>query len=294
MRSSLRLALAGLLALAAFRAPGAPTTQPAAGRFQPFFFIHAGDPQMGMAAIADCKKRFIALGEQANRLNAAFVIAAGDLVHTGRAEEWQALEDALKTFRVPVKPVRGNHDPAEAWSRRFGQPNYVFAHNGCRFVVLDSNVLLRAASDDDKRRAEELLAWADRQFRQAVADRAPHVFLVMHHPPLGWLIRGLKGDEARPMSQPLGRLMDMAGKAGVRAVLCGHIHMTGEFHVAGTDVYTVGGTAKAFDRTGFGYRVWKVFADHVEQQFVPLDKPLEKVDMRPTSRPAEKVGVGDV
>jgi 3',5'-cyclic AMP phosphodiesterase CpdA len=71
------------------------------------------------------------------------------------------------------------------------------------------------------------------------------------------------------------RLLDLARKHGVRVFLCGHIHRSIEAKVNGFEVYTVAGTAVSWLPPGLGYRVFKVYADRVEQQFVGLGRPLK-------------------
>ena len=87
--------------------------------FKPFFFIHAGDPQigmvtrMGLGSIEEDKGRFIQLAKRANELNCPFVLVAGDLVHFfygvkpdkkyGSAHEnITAFDEALKNFKEAV------------------------------------------------------------------------------------------------------------------------------------------------------------------------------------------------
>lgn len=101
--------------------PWAPPTDakeegPCGGQFQPFTFIHAGDPQMGkIGTIQEVKGRFVQLARRANELHPAFVLIAGDLVDTGdNAAQLAARDEALREFRVPVK---------------------LFADRGVRFVL---------------------------------------------------------------------------------------------------------------------------------------------------------------
>jgi 3',5'-cyclic AMP phosphodiesterase CpdA len=302
MRKRMRVAIVAAIGLAAVtaaptvqraagRLAGAPAaaTRPAAGDFRPFFFIQAGDPQMGMTPIPEAKARFVQLAEQANRLNAAFVLAVGDLTHSNRDTELEALDEALAAFKVPVKAVRGNHDWVEPWSKRFGKPNYTFTHNGCRFVVVDSVLLVKAdTTAEEKQQARQTLEWAEKEFQQAAAEGCPHVFLVMHHPPMGWRTRDKKIEAVRKADNLVAQLVASAGRNGVRIALCGHLHLTAQIREGGVDVYTAAGTAKVFDTSGFGYRIWKVFGDHVEQEFVLLDKPPAKVEMVPKAAGAPR------
>jgi len=54
-------------------------------------------------------------------------------------------------------------------------------------------------------------------------------------------------------------------------VLSGHIHRTEEVSYRGYTTFTVAGTGWAADRRGFGYRLFHVYEDRVEQEYIRLD-----------------------
>lgn len=53
------------------------------------------------------------------------------------------------------------------------------------------------------------------------------------------------------------RFLWLVRKNGIKILICGHAHKTEEIVSDNLDfvIYTVAGTAKAFDNLGFGYRI---------------------------------------
>ena len=235
--------------------PAAPVTQGAdSNEFAPFVFIHAGDPELGSPDLPGTSKRFGQLAQRANSIGAAMVVIAGDLVRNGdKADQLRALDEALKTFKMPVRAVPGNHDDEAAFRKRFGPENSVFTVSNCDFVCVNSNDLSASA-----------LSWLEEALKLAVDRRRTHVFVVMHHPP--------EDDKA------IGKLLS---KYGVAAVLCGHLHKTGEAPHKGYVTYWVSGTAKFRDENGLRYNVFRVYKDRIEQESLPLEKDVGR--MAPTS-----------
>ena len=70
------------------------------------------------------------------------------------------------------------------------------------------------------------------------------------------------------------RLLALLGKYGVQHILCGHTHTTTQRTIGGLSIYTVlAGTARAFDNNGCGYRVFRINASSVTQQYVRQQDP---------------------
>jgi Icc-related predicted phosphoesterase len=251
--------------------PSVPRLAAQTEGFSPFIFIQAGDPQIGgWTTIKDTQGRFIQLAHQANEVHPPFVIVVGDLVNDGpHAEQLKAADTALAEFQVPVKLIPGNHDDPETYRRRYGPDYYSFTVNNCLFACLNSNWLEPLAPRPAiRRRAEEQWRWLEETLQQARREKRTHIFLVMHHPPQ--LLPGA-----------LRRLKRLVRDYDVPVVLCGHIHRTTQLSLGGCMVYTVAGTGWAGDKRGFGYRVFRVYADRIEQQYVTLDSPV------PHTQPAD-------
>jgi len=222
-----------------------------AAEFQPFVFVHAGDPELGKPDVESTAARLALLGQRANKIGAALVIVAGDLTHGSIPKEVKAFEDALKQFTMPVKVVPGNHDTPEMFEKHFGKDHYVFTHNNCDFICMNSNRPISPSADP---RREPQWKWLEEALTDARRQHRTHVFVVLHHPMAN--------------RSPLG---DLLARHHVTAVLAGHLHTTTEIPCTGFTIYVAPGTARFRDRNGLGYRVFKVYADRFEQEFVPLE-----------------------
>lgn len=71
-----------------------------------------------------------------------FVLFGGDLAQLGQREELELGAQILKSLKVPVKMMVGEHDwffdMGEHWRSLFGEPQYSFDHKGVHFVTLMS------------------------------------------------------------------------------------------------------------------------------------------------------------
>lgn len=258
------VAAAGLGAPVALRLAAAapPPGEHNEATFEPFVFIHAGDPELGSPDLKGTAERFALLGRRARALGAAFVLVAGDVTHDSSAEQLAAFDAALKAFAMPVKVVRGNHDTADVFRKRFGEDHYVFTYRNCDFVCLNSD-LLGSSGPDASREGRAQWAWLEEALARSRREGRTHVFLMMHHPGAGG-----------------AKMSALLAKYGVKVVLCGHTHTTEERPGDGFVTYVTPGTAKFRDKGGLGYRVFRIHRDRVEQAFVPLEKEVAKVVLR--------------
>ncbi len=71
-----------------------------------------------------------------------FVLYGGDLAQLGQPEELALGAQILRSVRVPVKMMVGEHDwfldMGDEWQDLFGEPTYSFDHQGVHFVTLNS------------------------------------------------------------------------------------------------------------------------------------------------------------
>lgn len=161
------------------------------------------------------------------------VIATGDLVDSGGAEQYRLLASILARLPMPVYLLPGNHDDRRALRDAF--PGAAYLHDGefmqfavdahpVRLLALDTVVPGAAGG----RLCERRLRWLDA--RLAEQPGRPTV-IAMHHPPFRTGIP----------------FMDEAGLADVEAfanvvrrydcverVLCGHLHRSIVARFAGT------------------------------------------------------------
>jgi len=256
----------------------AQATTPPAQVFEPFIFIHASDPHMGLTTGAN--RRFAELARQVNTLKPAFVLVAGDMTHGLTERKMTTLEAALKQFKVPVRFVPGNHDVRDherlqTWRRRYGKDYYVFTHNNCDFICLNSMTLSRDSrffkNRDDRFQAEVKAQWAwlEKTLASSKAARRDHVFILLHVPPF---VKS-QGERHKYTNMPAAarkRLLTLAHKFGVHVLLAGHVHKTKEIRTGDLTIYTVGGTYRPIDLRSYGYRVFEVSKDTVTQRYVRL------------------------
>ena len=117
-----------------------------------------------------------------------------------------------------------------------------------------------------KNETETQWAWMEKEL--AAAQKAsPHVIVVSHHPPF------LKAADEKHVywNWPMGernRLLGLLSKYGVKNILCGHTHTTTNVTVGGLNIFTVAGTARAFDNNGCGYRVLTINSTDVSSVYV--------------------------
>jgi predicted phosphodiesterase len=248
--------------LASAAQPAAPAARaPQADAFKPFVFILTGDPELGKPDVASTAQRFALLPKRAAAIKASLVVIPGDLTHDDTDEEWKIIEDTVKQFTMPVKMVPGNHDKPAVFAKHVGEDHYVFTLNNCDFVCVNSNVLDSLWGIAGKAKAH--LAWLEGALKEARRCGRTHVFVVMHHP--------VADRDA---------VSDVLARYGVKVVLAGHRHRTEEFPGKGFTTYVAPGTARFRDEGGLGYRVFKVYKDRIEQEFVPLEKEVSAVELK--------------
>lgn len=256
--------------------------------------FYLGDPQIGFGKTGwrQDEARFAAAAAAAHAAGAAAVVVAGDLVNvwdnatltSGFDAVWPSQFDASKVHLVP-----GNHDVnSEAASASdfaqqlahyraaFGPDYSSFETQFATFVLINSESLivpelgLNGTTDPSVRNESATQwSWLERTLA-AGASTGKHLIVVSHHPAF------LK-DPAEPhqyWNWPLNvrrRLLGLLQKNGVTHMLCGHTHTTTNRTVGGLSIYTVAGTARAFDDNGCGYSVLTISADEVKYEYVRHD-----------------------
>jgi hypothetical protein len=107
-------------------------------------------------------------------------------------KDWNALDSALATLRVPVYRVPGNHDindpiTRDIYFRRYGRPPQTVDVQGVRFVLLNSSYVPPGDSLPKKRRPHIGGVPLDRDqiafLQQSLAptDAYRHAFVFVHH-----------------------------------------------------------------------------------------------------------------
>ncbi len=151
-----------------------------------------------------------------------FVLALGDLAHTGLPASFATVARLADGLGVPFHTVPGNHDcdvekTTALYTQQFpGQLNYSFAHAGWQFIGLDTTDGKKAK---DTRIGGDTFAWLDENL--PTLDRARPTVVFTHFP----LAPGI-GPNSRRVVTPLNASELLARFDGwnLRAGLSGHFH----------------------------------------------------------------------
>jgi Icc protein len=181
------------------------------------------------AMLARCVQEILRLRQRPD-----LVIATGDLVDFGRAEEYAHLRQLLAPLPMPVYLIPGNHDERAALREAFPdhpylrqwQPfvQYAIEDWPVRIVALDTLIPGQGGGE----LCEERLAWLERTL---AAQPDKPTLVVMHHPPFATLIGHMDSQGLRD-SDGLAKVI--ARHAQVERVLCGHIHRPIQARFGGT------------------------------------------------------------
>lgn len=164
------------------------------------------------------------------------IVATGDLVDRGRADEYHALAAMLAPLHQPLYLIPGNHDQRDQLRASFPDHGYLrqwepFVQYAIddwpvRIVALDTVIPQQGGGA----LCAERLAWLERTL--ALAPDQPTV-IVMHHPPFRTGIGHMDAiGIAAPEAEALAAIV--ARYPNVERVLCGHLHRAIEVRFGGT------------------------------------------------------------
>ena len=197
-----------------------------------------------------------------NETRPAFTVHLGDLVnpvpaqptYAAAAERFLALSRGLE---CPLHLVPGNHDvgdkpmawgPAPVvsdqslalWESYFGRNFYAFEHGGCRFIVINAQIINTGLAQEEAQQA-----WLEGELAR---DRDVRTFLFIHYPP--YLCDRDEDEHYDNIAEP-GRswLLDLMARSGPEALFAGHVHNFWYNRFAGTDCYVL--PAVGFVRSDF-------------------------------------------
>lgn len=160
---------------------------------------------------------FLQAIREVNLIRPDLSLILGDMImgYTGDEDlvqrRWDAFDQAVERFEVPVKLVVGNHDVWDAMSlriyeERYGALYYSFSHEGCRFIVLNSEDLEHRERIDGAQ-----LEWLKGELEKG----GRRIFLFVHKP--FW-----RYEEGQ--SNWMEVVHPLLAAAGVDAVFAGHWH----------------------------------------------------------------------
>lgn len=153
------------------------------------------------------------------------IIATGDLVDRGRAEEYEALKAILTPIDLPIYLGVGNHDNRLAALSEFSAPNietdpngfiqYVREFDNYRLIMCDTLDAGRETGAFCEHRAEWL--------HKTLTDRpATPTLIALHHPPI---MSGIRWMDPTSRAEWIDRLEQVISQhSQVCAITTGHLH----------------------------------------------------------------------
>ncbi len=270
-------------------------------------FVHMSDPHVGHHAQAEAT--FERALEDVARLSPRpeFILLTGDLTE-GERDHYRAFRRIAAGSPVPIACLPGNHDVGnrlsdrslpliDLWRTEMGPDRRAFTVGGgkgdcppdavegtvpfsCRFILLNS-LLLRGASSLRPRRsprlADEVEAqWEFLERELAAAGACRSLFIAFHHTPYAVHVDEFAGGYLPISRESRRRILDLASRFHVQAILSGHAHWSREVAVGGVALITTPSVAynSPFGPSGklpLGYRVFTVAGDHFFHRYKSLD-----------------------
>jgi 3',5'-cyclic AMP phosphodiesterase CpdA len=260
---------------------------------EPFFFIQASDPQLGMYTgdrdFAQETANFEFLIATANRLKPAFLVVTGDLVNKpgDAAQTAEYLRIAAKLDpSIPIHHVAGNHDvgnePSPAgltvYRKKFGRDFYSFRVAGTAFFVLNSSVIHSPRLVPGELDRQE--SWFRAELDKARRDGVKRLVAFQHHP---WFLFSA-GESDEYFNIPRDRrqrFLDLMREHGVSHVFAGHYHgnlvtRAGPIHMVTTG--PVGKPRGGAERSGF--RVVIVRESGIEHTYYDFGSIPNRIELK--------------
>jgi serine/threonine-protein phosphatase CPPED1 len=246
---------------------------------QPFFFIQMTDIQFGMHEDNLGFERETFLYEKAvaevNRLNPDFVIITGDLVHDpddeNQIREFKRITKKINPG-IPVYLIPGNHDigqvPDDESMRRYhanyGNDRFTFDHKGTRFIGINS-VLVKA---DISSQSMKQVKWLEQTLKGG--NKAHQVIVFTHYP---FFVTSFDEPENYSNLNPDHRTkyLTLFKENKVTAIFSGHLHNNTQAEYEGIQVVTTSAVGKPLGNAPSGFRIVRVYHNHVGHDYYSLD-----------------------
>lgn len=208
----------------------------------------------------------------ANQWDPLFIMANGDLTHSGHLEDYHRFADILGTSQVPCFTSIGNHDKRAkggraAYRQMLAPFYYSFCVAGTKFLILDSS---------RKRGLQRFqYRWLERELH---LGRGKRLFVILHRPPVCPKYNYLSFSA----TTNIRRFLTLMHTYRVEMVFGSHIHVLTEFTRKDVRYVVSGGGGGALWQPANTHHYLHVFVhkEGVELKVVQLPTPEAKVSQR--------------
>lgn len=118
--------------------------------------------------------------EQSNAVKPVFVIDNGDLVYSGKPNQYRLFDQAVSGLSATICTTLGNHDirgnGRETYIKLYGPEYYSFDFGSNHFIFLDSS----RGYEEKQAIPDEQYAWLERDLKKAEGKR---IYVISHVPP---------------------------------------------------------------------------------------------------------------
>jgi hypothetical protein len=233
---------------------------------RPFVFCQMADPQIG--AGEGSIMTYWRLKKQVKKINAlepacGFII--GNLANKPEFWHQRVLDAVLLGFDIPIHFVPGLDEVSsvaglERFRKEYGQDYYQYIYNNYAFIALNAATLYSSTLSPIEYNKQ--WKWLESTLAEAVWANRSHIFLLIHKISLG----------QSGSNQNDRRLRGLINTYGVTAILSSGSIKSQEFLLGKASmVYTLGGMGYIRDQNDYGFRVFRVSADRVEQEFIRVE-----------------------
>lgn len=169
---------------------------PAAEKLDTVSFVIVSDTHLGRKESASPERNWRKAIAEINAQPGQLVLHLGDIIDSGRKEQYPIYAETRKLLNKPIHEVPGNHDPTDLFT------SYISKHTdrsvdyrGIRFVLFNNT----HRDSHDGFISSEQIEWLEQQCREA-AQRALKVVMCCHipihsnkHPDRGWYVKPSSG-----------------------------------------------------------------------------------------------------
>ena len=113
---------------------------PAADHLQKLSFIIVSDTHLGRKDNKSAENNWRKGIEEINQLPGKFVLHLGDVVDSGRKEQYPIYQETRKLLKKPIHEIPGNHDPTDLFKRHISERiDRSIDEGGVRFVLFNNS-----------------------------------------------------------------------------------------------------------------------------------------------------------